>query len=285
MLEFYGTRVHHRGQWMIHGYLRNLLRANADSRLLVVREGLKWELNPSDFVHQDLFWYGAKDYWDVYHIRRMLLPGDVIFDIGANFGYYSIRLASHLDRKCTVYSFEPFPSTFQLLKHHIEINGMDTCANAYQLAFSDTAGSMTMSVRVTGNSGSASLSSHGIDDVAVEVVTLDNFCESSSISRADFIKIDVEGFEASVLRGGSRVIDTMSPIIFLEVDPPLLRKANTSVDELVTILNGHGFSLYRADREKLIPFAGLADHESYQNIFCVKPAHVGRMRGDGLRIE
>ena len=95
-LEFYGTRINHPGQWLIHEKLRNLFRVQVDADLEVTRDGLKWILNPSDFMQSGLFWLGAQDRWDIYQIKRRLKPGAVIFDVGANFGYYSLTLAKYL---------------------------------------------------------------------------------------------------------------------------------------------------------------------------------------------
>src|SRR5262249_14747784 len=113
LLEFYGTRLHHRGQGRIHMMLRRILKPDLNADFDVTRGGLHWRLNPSDFVQADLFWFGRKDYWETHHLRKLLHPGSVLFDVGANIGYYAITLAAALGNACRVYAFEPFPSTYE----------------------------------------------------------------------------------------------------------------------------------------------------------------------------
>jgi hypothetical protein len=80
--------MHHRGQWRIHAKLRQLLDANIDCDMEVERAGLRWVLNPSDYMQRNLFWLGENDRWDTFHIKRLLPAGAVVCDVGANFGYY-----------------------------------------------------------------------------------------------------------------------------------------------------------------------------------------------------
>ena len=108
-LEFYGTRIPHRGQWWVHDRLRRALRANIDVELEVERIRLKWQLNPSDYTQSEFFWLGANEYWDSFHIKKLLRKGSVIFDNGANFGYYAIALCNALGRNCKVLPLSPIP--------------------------------------------------------------------------------------------------------------------------------------------------------------------------------
>ena len=92
---FYGTRLpNHPRKWWIHGRLRQWLGVVVDRDIEVVRDGLRWSLNPADFGHNSLFWLGVKDPWDLHHLCRLVHPDDVILDVGANFGYYAVTLAA-----------------------------------------------------------------------------------------------------------------------------------------------------------------------------------------------
>ena len=124
-LLFYGTRFpSHPRKWWLHDRLRRFFRVDIDRDIEVVRNRMRWSLNPADFEHEGLFWLGTKDKWDLYHMRRMLGPGSVFFDIGANFGYYSLTIATALDRQCQVHTFEPNPRTYARLCRHIQWNGL-----------------------------------------------------------------------------------------------------------------------------------------------------------------
>src|SRR5436190_9413048 len=105
---FYGTRLpNHPRKWWLHSRLRRWMRVRPNRQFEVIRDGLKWSLNPADFADEALFWLGTKDTWDVNHLKRMTKPGDVILDVGANFGYYGLTLARTLQDRCLVHSLEP----------------------------------------------------------------------------------------------------------------------------------------------------------------------------------
>ena len=119
LLLSYASRVpYHRGKGALIERLAGFFKLNVDQEFDVEREGLRWRLNPADYVQADVFWLGRKDHYDVYHLQQMLKPGDVFLDIGANFGYYSVVLASRLNKQCTIHAFEPNPPTLARLRHH-----------------------------------------------------------------------------------------------------------------------------------------------------------------------
>jgi FkbM family methyltransferase len=247
-LEWYGLHGRHPGQWRVHAALRNLLKAHVDAELPVQRQGLRWVLNPADFPQENLFWLGESDRWDLFHARRMVRPGSVIFDVGANFGYYALMLAAGLHGVCEVHAFEPTESTFERLTHHVMLNRMD-CVCAHRLALSDAPGTASMHGR-DGNSGAAFVEP---GEGTIRITTLDAFVAERGLRRLDFMKIDVEGFEERVLRGGQRVLRELRPSILLEVQPTTLQRAGSSVHRLAELLTSHGYVLRQSNRERLVP--------------------------------
>jgi len=268
LLELYGTRIRHRGQWWTHLQLRKLLRADVDADFEVVRNGLKWVLNPSDFTQAEFFWTGSWEGWDTYHLRNMLTPGCTFFDVGANFGYYSITVAAALARRCRVHAFEPFPSTYRRLCRNIELNSLGSVVKAHDVALLDVKGKSYMTMR-PGNSGAAWLDGDpGGETVAT--TTLATFCETRAISRIDLIKLDVEGSEERVLRGGADVISALKPLLMVELNPGVLAKAGSSADALINRLQGFGYGLFVAARDALVPLGALpAGPTDYVNLFCI----------------
>jgi FkbM family methyltransferase len=270
LLQFYGTRLHHRGQWWVHGHLRRLLDANIDAECDVVRNGRRFVLNPDDFVQHDFFWFGEQDAMEPRVLARLLTPGSILFDVGANFGYYAITLADALGDDCRVFAFEPFPSTYRRLRRHIELNALEDVIRAYPVALADEAGFARMAMD-NRNSGAAALSnSDGLE--RVEVSTLDNFCAEHEIDRLDFLKVDVEGCEERLLIGGAATITRLSPLIFIELNPPALARAGSTVDRVVARLRDHGYELFVAHRDRLEPLRQLPRGVNYVNAFCFHPS-------------
>lgn len=264
-LEFYGLRLHHRGQSVLHERIRDLLKANVDVELEVTRDGLRWVLNPSDYVQAPLFWLGSHDYWDVYHVEKLLRPGDVIFDVGANYGYYSIALATRLQKACEVHAFEPNLPAYQQLVKHIEMNNLTDVITTHRVALSDAEGTGSMVGRPD-NSGAASVQP-GEGDIVL--TTLDAFTQAKGINRIDFMKIDIEGFEERLLRGGGDTISRFNPIIFIEIQPTTLLREGSSVERVVEMLQGFGYRLLQATKDKLLPLRRLPIGAELVNAFCV----------------
>src|ERR1700751_5703925 len=126
MLEFYGTRLPHRGKWKIHAFLRSLLHLDHDGDLEVQRQGLLWTLNPADFAQTHLYWTNEYEPWDLFHLSKWVHPGSVILDVGANFGYYSLKLASALMGEGRVFAFEPSSASFSRLEQNIRLNHLES---------------------------------------------------------------------------------------------------------------------------------------------------------------
>jgi len=266
-LLYYGTRFpNHPRKWWIHNHLRRILGVSIDREIEVIREGLRFSLNPADFEHAGLFWLGSKDKWDLYHLGRILAPGSVFFDIGANFGYYALTIAAARNRQCRVHAFEPNPKTYSRLCRHIEWNGLKNVVQAHQLALSDREGTATLIERAD-NSGASRLG----DDApgfAVQVTTMDAFSSTHGVDRVDALKIDVEGLEAKVLYGGRETLCHFKPAIVIEFWTTGLGRAHSSVDEVAGALHDLGYRLFKPVRERLEPISEPPRTEIPENIFC-----------------
>lgn len=269
-LEFYGTRIPHRGQWWVHAKLRKWLQADVNAELRVVRDGHQWLLNPSDFVQTEFFWLGFREAWDVFHAKALVRPGCTIFDVGANFGHYAITLAGATGRNCVVHAFEPFPPNTERLRTNVGLNHLDQIVHIHPMALSDSITSRTMTTRAD-NSGAAHLNENG-EGCPVKVTTLDSFCVEQGIARLDFMKIDVEGQEEHMLRGGAETIRKFEPVIQIELDPPKLLRAGSSVDRLVSLLADLRYDLLVPERTTLVPLRDLPRGPDYINVFCFPKA-------------
>ncbi len=134
----------------------------------------------------------------------------VVFDVGANVGDYAKAVDSIFEGKVSTYAFEPLTHTASLLR--------DTCRNIasvtiHQTALSNTTGTLTMYSDKAG-SPLASVHKRRLDhfEIAFDsaettpVTTLDTFCQIQVIPKIDFLKLDVEGHELSVLQGASHLL-------------------------------------------------------------------------------
>ncbi len=270
LLQIYGSALpYHPGKGQIHDRLRKFFNVRVDEQFDVVREGLRWRLNPADFVQATLFWLGRNDHYDLYHLQRLLKPDCVFFDIGANFGYYTVSVAARLKGCCQVHAFEPNPTTMQLLRHHITINGLENCAYTHDVAISDQAGEAQLATKA-GNSGGTHVVSSGEGTIPITISTLDSFCEQHGIAHIDAMKIDVEGFEERLLLGGRETLRRLQPMLVIELEPPRLRDKGSTPERVTTIIKELGYNLYVSHRKELKPLLDLPEGDSYQiNAFCI----------------
>ena len=158
--------------------------------------------------------------------------GSVFFDIGANVGYYSIlasRLAGPTGR---IAAFEPLIRNLAYLQRHVEINGAD---NVQVLPFAISSDNSIVSFSTGADSAMGHLDAEGDGDMLVPTVTLDEISDRLGLV-PDVIKIDVEGAEMDVFRGGARVL-AAKPTIFLSTHSDELRL------ECLELLKGLGYSV------------------------------------------
>jgi FkbM family methyltransferase len=140
---------------------------------------------------------------------KHLPTGGTVLDVGAHVGYYTLLSSVLVGPAGRVFAFEPNPANQRFLKRHAAVNG---CANVtvVESAVSDATGTARFDF------GSGSGTGHLAEGGAIEVrtVTLDEFCGREGL-KPDAVKIDVEGAEAGVLRGGEATITSARPVVFL----------------------------------------------------------------------
>lgn len=266
-LLWYGlTFPDHRGKWRLHKILRRFLKVDLiDREFKVERAGFTWQLNPSDYVRNDLFWLGEKDRWEIYHTKSFLKQGDIIFDVGANFGYYSLILSSCIGSGL-IYSFEPNPPTFHLLEMHVAINNLQLKIKPQNVGLSNEAAQGKI-IDIPGNTGSSHVN-FGENGTEINLTTLDSFCIDNKIKQVNFIKIDVEGFEGRMLNGSEETLKKYKPIIMIELQPSALETQNIAVRDVINILEKQGYILLVPKRNKLVKFDNKSI-DGFVNAFCM----------------
>lgn len=159
------------------------------------------------------------------HIERYITnhvrPGSVALDIGANIGYFTAVLSLKTGPEGLVYAFEPVPVTLEHLKLTIRANDLGN-VTLVEGALGDESKQVTItySPEVLGNA-SLRERKHSPNARRSEVTmrTLDSLYEEGSIRQCDFIKMDVEGYELNVLRGGTRYLRDSGADILFEYNP------------------------------------------------------------------
>lgn len=183
-----------------HGAARRLLqrvwlRGDAGTLADVTRYGLKWRLDFSDNVtdRHILFSSRERDRKELRALGRACAGGGTLVDIGANTGYYAVRLAGSGIR---VLALEPNPAAYARLQCNIRLNSLDSRVTALPVGVGDD-GEATLSFNDLG-SGST-VSADAAHSVRVRLSPLAEILKAQGIGKVDALKIDVEGSEDRAL--------------------------------------------------------------------------------------
>jgi FkbM family methyltransferase len=156
---------------------------------------------------------------ELIHLGKLLSPGKVFIDVGANFGIYTLVASKLVGAAGKVIALEPTAQSFAILRQNIALNH---CANVrpFQTALTQTSGKAWLyhGWDPVGNSlGMDPLC--GDEGEEVQTESLDHLLEENGIAHVDVIKIDVEGAEELVLRGATRTLTTNRPVVIFEYNP------------------------------------------------------------------
>ncbi len=154
-------------------------------------------------------------------MRALLQPGMTFVDVGASFGFYTVLAAGVVGPKGRVIAFEPGPQNRSLLLLNIAAHDFQN-VSFFPVALSDENG--VLLYYTSGGNGAISPFAGEVSDLGsgelVAATRLDELLEHEA--RIDVMKIDVEGAEGRVIRGGSEVLRRHRPVLFLEFSPPSL---------------------------------------------------------------
>ena len=182
-------------------------------------------------------------YWEVW-LEREYSPipafetndGDIVVDVGTNVGFHVLHRARSTPSG-RVFAFEPDPISYEMLTRNLEANGIAnvTCAN---VAVSDAPGELSfISHRLSLQSRVVPNGTPGA--VRVPCTTLDAVVKETGLARIDLLKIDTEGHELNVIRGGLRAALPITSRIALEYH------SLEDKIEITRLLREHGFDLAR----------------------------------------
>lgn len=248
-------------------------RGTAPSPALAAIDGATFELDLREALHRmvflDLFSIG---------LRRVVLPllrsGDLVVDVGANFGFWSVLAAR---RGCSVIAVEPVARTRALLVRNLERNGVAAAAEVVGEALSDAPGALEIAVP-DGESGQAGAYADAAATLERETVAATTLDALLGERRVRVLKIDVEGHEWAVLRGAAGVLSNRQvDHVLVEISSGVLARTGRSVAEIVELLSAHGYEFARF----VLANEGLAPRRSYASVALADLLRGGRA-GDAL---
>jgi FkbM family methyltransferase len=182
----------------------------------------------------------------------VLRRGDVVFDVGANTGHYTLLFSHLVGRRGRVHAFEPVPPTFAALAAHLararRFDNVELVEGA--LAASER----TLEIFLPGTDhGQAAIVRHAagawsrapeVTSYSCQATTLDSYLRTRGQEPPAFVKCDVEGAELRVLEGAVETLRHHPPLLHLEVNPDWTRSLGYQPADLVGFLSAFGYTRF-----------------------------------------
>lgn len=209
-------------------------------------------LYPLDSGIGHMLYCGNFEVKEINFIRRTLRPGDIVLDIGANGGIYSIIASKCVGSTGHVYAFEPSSREVELLQRNIEQNSLKN-VTIIERAVGDNTTDVRFAIAKDG--GLNALVDNKRPDQKIEkweyvpMISIDEFMNEFSLDHIDFIKVDVEGAEHLVFKGAKKLLKSRKAItILFEASNVNAVNYGYTVNDLFKQLLEWGLELYYLDK-------------------------------------
>jgi FkbM family methyltransferase len=240
--------------------------------------GLRYVLHPGENA-QVYFAHGGN--YEVAETRlceRLLKHGDIVIDGGANIGLYSLLFGRLVGSEGRVVAFEPDPVNAARLLHNLELNDLQFVEIA-EVALWREGGRKTLhrfdpAFGPWHSLGEPELAhpfrrgelAKPVDEVEVDVITLDGYCEGAGIDHISLLKLDLEGAEPDALIGSESLLSRQAiDVVLFEVSLPQLAALGHEPDDSLRTLARHGYETYAIEADGTVGEATASSADRYEN--------------------
>lgn len=243
---------------------------------------IKFKTNQTDFVAFSIFWDGLYQYEYVYIFEKLAKRINGFIDIGCNGGLYSL-IAAKSAEEIKILSFDPTESAQYFINENIRLNQLTNRIQVFKIALSDKTEVLDFyEVKnpkypyLKYNLGGASSLVNppkSFRKIPVQAYAFDEFLKEYPLLDfpIDFIKIDAEGAEPSILSGMQKTIERYKPILVCEI------LSDAVGNEISAFFEKNGYLFYLNQGKKLTPTSKIKenknDHTIY-NYFLIHPSRL-----------
>jgi len=239
----------------------------------------KMFLDPNDtIVSKNLATRGVYEPIETEIVKKEIKRGDIVLDIGANIGYYTLIFSELVGENGKVFAFEPDPDNFALLNKNVQINN---CHNVVLIkkGVSNKSGmaKLYLSEKNKGDHRTYDLLD-GRKSIEIEIIQLDDYFKDYK-GKIDFIKIDIQGAELNAFYGMRNIFKKNQNMkILTEFWPEGLKNSGANPAEYLQFFTEHGFKMYdvcgKTGRMKSIGASELLKTYIYEkqietNLLCI----------------
>jgi FkbM family methyltransferase len=219
---------------------------------------LQMRVDKNSYMGGSIYWTGYHHINEFLYLKKALSPDMTFVDVGANQGEFTL-FASSLLKNGNVISFEPVSSNFNSLTHNVELNGLKN-VQIQKMGLFDKEDQMPIytSMEETLHSGRheglSTLFAGDTRSTFEETIELKVFDDLffDSLTRFDFLKIDIEGAELYAMKGMIKALRKFKPGILIEMSHQTFLDAGYTVKEMLDFLFELGYEPYTLYRGNLV---------------------------------
>lgn len=234
-------------RWMYRQYKKT----KRGKTVVATVDGVTWELDLNQHIDSGIYFRGSFEQDTTNALRRLVKPGFVVLDIGANIGAHALPMARLAGPEGHVHAFEPMSWARGKLKRNMSLNPAITNITIHPIALSDDNReedvTFSCSWPLSGAEEGELHPYHGGRSMTetVRLAKLDDYVGEKGIDRVDFIKLDVDGFEYKVVSGARDTLARHKPTIIMELGVYSVAEVGDDVRDLVAALEDVGYRFYR----------------------------------------
>ena len=187
-----------------------------------------------------------------------------VVDVGANIGYFTVQISKYLNSSCRIIAIEPNKKNVHRMNKTLNNLSPLPVVNVLQVGLSDLTGISYLKLDPK-NPANHQITKYKEKGEKINIITLDSLCSDRLNVR--LVKIDVQGHEFEVLKGGENLIITQSPMFLIEIDN---RTSPELAAKIWDYLNFYSYFILSADKEKkVLTRSELINRKGYFDIFCI----------------
>lgn len=212
------------------------------------------------YIQGQLYFLGYYEPEQVAFWMKLAKQAEVIFDVGANVGLYSLAAAAS-NPSATIHAFEPTPEVMERFQTNIALNQCQHVI-ANPLAVGQRTGEIFLHFS-GGEDGTnegmnyVSPVSDQVSDRIVNMTSLDDYCQQRQIDSISLMKVDIEGYEHSALCGAEQLLARSAiHCIFMELNSWAVERSGHTLSEITALLSDHNYQFYEIREDRLV---GIAD--------------------------
>lgn len=205
--------------------------------------GMKLYLDPDSYVDAMILQHNIWEKDSVDIVQLLVKEGDVVLDVGANFGYYSLMFSKLVGLKGRVIASEPTVFFRERLNTHIKTNAV-TNVKVLPFGFSDK--DDTLDIKIDASTATMHMpeTDSFLISETIELITLDRHVKEYKVERLDFIKVDIDGHEPQFLKGATQTISQFKPDILLEINPINYYLAGVAIWDFYDQIKSIGYKIF-----------------------------------------